>query len=79
MPTESLTLQALKLHVDLRADGSTLRKLQQRVGENKATFQKIMDELTRRGIINKQLEIPFGHSMKTLFDPKNAEKDSGGE
>lgn len=70
VPTESLSLQALKLHIELRADGSSLRKLQTRVGENKETFGQIMDELARRGITDGKLEVPFTHTMESLFTKK---------
>ena len=65
--TNNLIIDLAKVQMAIKADGSSLRRLQKTVGDNKKLRDGIIDELTKRAVDEHKLELPFGHTMETLF------------
>jgi hypothetical protein len=66
--TDNLIIDMAKVTMRLRANGSSLRRLQQEVGDDKELREGIIDELTKRSVELHKLEVPFGHTMESLFE-----------
>jgi hypothetical protein len=74
--TTNLIIDIAKVRMRLKANGSSLRRLQTEVGNDKEVLDGLIDELTQRAVDENKLELPFGHTMESLFASAEKKDDS---
>jgi len=77
--TDNLIIDLSKTQMQIKAEGSQLRRLQKSVGNAKNLRDGIIDELTKRSVELHKLELPFGFTMETLFAKGDPESESDEE
>ncbi len=65
--SHNLIIDLANIHMKIKSDTLTFRRMQKSMAEDKKMRDGIIDELTQRAIVENNMTLPFGHTIETLF------------